>query len=93
MLPGHWLRGLSRSSKNRCGRAGRKPLRRCGTEIGAGARGKPAAEVRNENWCGRAGRKPLRRYGTEIGAGARGEKLCWRTGVNHCGMGAKAGVC
>ena len=60
MLPGHWLRGLSRSSKNRCGRTGRKPLRRCGTEIGAGERGKPAAEVRaeicagvwGENWCG-----------------------------------------
>lgn len=52
MLPGHWLRGLSRSSENRCRRAGRKPLRRHGTEIGAGERGKPAAEVRGESRCG-----------------------------------------
>lgn len=60
--------GAGARGESRCGGAERKSvqarganlLRRCGTEIGAGERGKPAAEVRaeicagvwGENWCG-----------------------------------------
>ena len=61
MLPGHWLRGLSRSSKNRCGRAGRKPLRRCGTETGAGVRGESRCGGTGGNLCGSMGPNLLRR--------------------------------
>lgn len=76
MLPGHWLRGLSRSSENRCGRAGRKLLRRCRTETGAGARG--------ESRCGGAGRKSvqasganlLRRYGAKAAAAWEQKPVC-----------------
>lgn len=81
MLPGHWLRGLSRSSGNRCGRAGRKPLRRCGTKICAGARGKPAAEVRNENRCGRAG---------QTCCGGAGGNLCGSMGPNLLRRGSRS---
>ncbi|CDA17720.1 unknown [Acetobacter sp. CAG:267] len=52
MLPGHWLRGLSRSSENRCGRAGRKLLRRCGRKSVLVHGAKAAAEVRGESRCG-----------------------------------------
>ena len=83
MLPGHWLRGLSRSSGNRCGRAGRKPLRRCGTKICAGARGKPAAEVRNGNRCRRAGQTCCGGAGGNL-CGSMGRKLVRRGSRSRC---------
>ena len=85
MLPGHWLRGLSRSSENRCRRAGRKPLRRCGTEIGAGAR--------SESYCGGTERKPVRARGAKAAAEVRAEICAGAWGQTCCGVGAEAGVC
>lgn len=84
MLPGHWLRGLSRSSKNRCGRAGRKPLRRCGTETGAGARSesycgdteRKLVQARGANLLRRCGRKSVREHGAKPAAAWEQKPVC-----------------